>query len=79
MIFIGFHLRPRGLEHVSVRRIQPPALHAGGSKIGSIVAWILIAGFISVPVAVLAGLVSKNGIEAKIPTGPIENGGPASI
>lgn len=57
MIFIGFHLSHGGWSMFQSVGFSHPRYTPLVKKIAAVAAWILIAGFISVPVSVLAGLV----------------------
>ena len=57
MIFIGFHLSHGGWSMFQSVGFSHPRYTPLIRKIAAVAAWILIAGFISVPVSVLAGLV----------------------
>ena len=57
MIFIGFHLSHGGWSMFQSVGFSHPRYTPLIKKIAAVIAWVLIAGFISVPVSVLAGLV----------------------
>ncbi len=57
MIFIGFHLSHGVWSMFQSVGFSHPRYTPLIKKIASVVAWVLIAGFISVPIAVLTGLV----------------------
>jgi succinate dehydrogenase / fumarate reductase, cytochrome b subunit len=57
MIFIGFHLSHGAWSMFQSVGFSHPRYTPLIRRVAAVVAWVLIAGFISVPVAVLAGLV----------------------
>src|SRR5215471_6044546 len=57
MIFIGFHLSHGGWSMFQSVGFSHPRYTPTIRKAAAVIAWLLIAGFISVPVSVLAGLV----------------------
>ena len=57
MIFIGFHLSHGGWSMFQSVGFSHPRYTPLIKKAAAVIAWLLIAGFISVPVSVLAGLV----------------------
>jgi len=57
MIFIGFHLSHGAWSMFQSVGFSHPRYTPLIKKVAAVVAWVLIAGFISVPVGVLTGLV----------------------
>ena len=57
MVFIGFHLSHGPWSMFQSVGFSHPRYTPVIRRLAAVVAWVLIAGFISVPVAVLAGLV----------------------
>ena len=57
MIFIGFHLSHGGWSMFQSVGFSHPRYTPLIRKAAAVIAWLLITGFISVPVSVLAGLV----------------------
>ena len=57
MVFIGFHLSHGAWSMFQSVGFSHPRYTPVIRRLAAVVAWVLIAGFISVPVAVLAGLV----------------------
>jgi len=57
MIFIGFHLSHGAWSMFQSVGFSHPRYTPIIKKVAAVVAWVLIAGFISVPVGVLTGLV----------------------
>ena len=57
MVFIGFHLSHGAWSMFQSVGFSHPRYTPVIRRLAAVVAWVLIAGFISLPVAVLAGLV----------------------
>jgi succinate dehydrogenase / fumarate reductase cytochrome b subunit len=57
MVFVGFHLSHGGWSMFQSVGFSHPRYTPLIKRLAAVVAWVLIAGFISVPVAVLLGIV----------------------